>query len=90
MVALLMAMAPNAFAYDLVINNGRVMDPETGFDQVAHVAIEDGKIVEISKNALEGDKAIDAKGMVVAPGFIDTHSHVVAMPIMQNFTCVMA
>ncbi|MGR5117483.1 amidohydrolase family protein [Vibrio astriarenae] len=83
-LALTLALSPTAFAYDLVINNGRVMDPETGFDQQANVAIEDGKIVKITSEVLQGDKQIDAQGLVVAPGFIDTHSHVVAMPIMQK------
>ncbi|MBM7034780.1 amidohydrolase family protein [Vibrio ulleungensis] len=83
-LAMLVAMSPNAFSYDMVINNGRVMDPETGYDQVANVAIEDGKIVAITNEDIDGDKVIDAEGLVVAPGFIDTHSHVVAIPIMQK------
>ena len=67
----------SAFAqdYDLVINNGRVIDPETLFDGVANVGIKDGRIVEISKKPLKGTKTIDATGQIVAPGFIDTHFH---------------
>ena len=61
--------------YDLVINNGRVIDPETLFDDVANVGIKDGRIVEISKKALEGTETVDATGQIVAPGFIDTHFH---------------
>ncbi len=61
--------------YDLVINNGRVMDPETLFDGVANVGIKDGRITEISKKPLKGAKTIDATGHIVAPGFIDTHFH---------------
>ena len=61
--------------YDLVINNGRVIDPETLFDDVANVGIKDGRIVEISKKPLKGTETMDATGQIVAPGFIDTHFH---------------
>ena len=40
--------------YDLVINNGRVMDPETMFDDVANIGIKDGKIVAITKVRIKG------------------------------------
>jgi len=61
--------------YDLVINNGRVMDPETNHDAVANVGIKDGKIAVITKNKIKGKETIDAAGLVVAPGFIDGHQH---------------
>ena len=66
-----------AFAqdYDLVINNGRVIDPETLFDGIANVGIKDGRIVAISQDALTGTETVDATGHIVAPGFIDTHFH---------------
>jgi dihydroorotase-like cyclic amidohydrolase len=64
-----------AMPYDLVIENGRVMDPETGADRIANVGISKGKIAAISKARLSGKRRIDAKGLVVAPGFIDLHSH---------------
>ncbi|SHG79691.1 amidohydrolase family protein [Ferrimonas marina] len=83
-LAMMLAVAPSAFAYDLVIMNGRVMDPETGLDKITNVAVDQGQIVKITDESLEGDKVIDASGLVVAPGFIDTHSHVVAIPIMQK------
>jgi N-acyl-D-aspartate/D-glutamate deacylase len=61
--------------YDLVLAGGRVMDPETGLDAVRHLGIAGGKIVAISESPLQGPASIDAKGLVVAPGFIDLHSH---------------
>ncbi|MGC5197218.1 amidohydrolase family protein [Aphanothece microscopica] len=64
-----------AQTYDLVIRNGRVMDPETRYDRIANVGIEAGRIVAITPERLDGRDSIDATGLVVAPGFIDTHFH---------------
>jgi N-acyl-D-aspartate/D-glutamate deacylase len=61
--------------YDLVLEGGRVMDPETGLDAVRNVGIRDGKIARISTDALNGRRVIHAAGLVVAPGFIDLHQH---------------
>jgi N-acyl-D-aspartate/D-glutamate deacylase len=61
--------------YDLVILNGRVMDPESGLDAVRNVGVKGGKIVAVSEQPLQGSTTIDAKGLVVAPGFIDLHEH---------------
>ncbi len=66
--------------FDLVIKNGRVMDPETGFDAVANVGINNGFITKITKDDITGTRTIDATGHVVAPGFIDGHVHYVDMP----------
>src|SRR5215469_652530 len=65
----------SAQQYDLVIEDGRVMDPETGLDAVRNIGIRDGKIVRISSEALSGQRLIHASGLVVAPGFIDLHQH---------------
>jgi N-acyl-D-aspartate/D-glutamate deacylase len=72
--------AKNNFAqedatYDTVIANGRVMDPESGLDAVRNVGISGSQIRAISIEALKGQQTIDAKGLVVAPGFIDLHEH---------------
>src|SRR5471032_3704951 len=74
---LLPASAPFAATapYDLVILHGRVMDPQTGADRIANLGVRAGKIAAISDAALDGARTIDAKGLVVAPGFIDLHSH---------------
>lgn len=61
--------------YDVVIAGGRVMDPETNRDSVAYVGIRQGKVAAISSRPLQGKEVIAAKGMVVAPGFIDIHCH---------------
>ena len=61
--------------YDVVILNGRVMDPETKYDDIANVGIKNGAIAVITKNKITGKKSIDATGHVVAPGFIDLHAH---------------
>jgi N-acyl-D-aspartate/D-glutamate deacylase len=61
--------------YDQVIANGRVMDPESGLDGVRTVGIRGGKVVAISEKPLTGNSTIDAKGLVVSPGFIDLHEH---------------
>jgi hypothetical protein len=61
--------------YDLVLEGGRVMDPETGVDAARNVGVRDEKIVRISSEALSGRRVIHASGLVVAPGFIDLHQH---------------
>lgn len=61
----------NEQAYDIVIRNGRVMDPETGRDEVADVAIKKSKIVAIGVNLGSATVELEAEGMVVAPGFVD-------------------
>jgi N-acyl-D-aspartate/D-glutamate deacylase len=67
--------ALQARQYDLVIRGGRVMDPESDLDAVRNLGISDGKIQTISVAPLESGTVIDAAGLVVAPGFIDLHSH---------------
>jgi N-acyl-D-aspartate/D-glutamate deacylase len=61
--------------YDLVLEGGRVMDPETNRDVVANIGIRDGKIARISTEPLTGRRVIHAHGLVVASGFIDLHQH---------------
>jgi len=62
-------------SYDLVIQGGRVIDPETSLDAVRNVGIIQGKIKKISAETLQGKQVISARGLVVAPGFIDLHQH---------------
>lgn len=78
-VALMMLASPHVSAsdriYDIVINGGRVMDPETSFDAIRNVGITCGRIATITKDNINGKETISAKGLVVSPGFIDTHFH---------------
>ena len=69
---LLQAPAPE---HDLVIRGGRVMDPESGIDAVRDLGITAGRIAAVSAEPLRGRATIDARGLVVAPGFIDLHAH---------------
>ncbi|MBX9600793.1 MAG: amidohydrolase family protein [Bryobacteraceae bacterium] len=61
--------------YDIVIANGRVVDPASNTDAVRNIGIRGRSIAALSETALEGKVTVDARGHVVAPGFIDMHSH---------------
>ena len=61
--------------YDMVLTNGRIVDPESRMDRVANVGITAGTVQAITGELLEGNDSIDAAGLVVAPGAIDLHSH---------------
>ena len=77
LVMAVFALACMAWAqeFDMVIANGRVMDPASGLDAVRNIGIRGGKVAAISAAALRAHTVLDAKGLVVAPGFIDLHSH---------------
>ena len=66
--------AAGSSRYDLVLTAGRVLDPESGLDAVRHVGIRGGTIAAVSDAPLDGP-TLDVSGLVVAPGFIDLHSH---------------
>jgi N-acyl-D-aspartate/D-glutamate deacylase len=68
-------------AYDLVIKNGTVIDGTGSAGFQADVAVEGEKIAAIGKNLGPGKKEIDAKGHAVAPGFIDSHTHMDAFVV---------
>jgi len=71
----LWAASAAAQDFDLVIAGGRVIDPESKLDAVRHIGIRGGKVTVVSETPLAGRARIDAAGLVVAPGFIDLHSH---------------
>ncbi|HHX86879.1 MAG TPA: hypothetical protein GX693_01720 [Firmicutes bacterium] len=62
--------------FDLVINNGTVIEPSQGIVTVANVGIKDGKIGAVTRATLTAKKIIDAGLQVVCPGFVDIHCHV--------------
>ena len=74
----LMACGEPASIYDVVINHGRVIDPDSQLDAVRSIGIRNGKIVAVSKTPLTAPREIDASNRVVSPGFINLHSHSVA------------
>jgi N-acyl-D-aspartate/D-glutamate deacylase len=60
----------------LVVRGGRVIDPESGFDSVADVAITGGRVAAVGTDLGPAREELDASGHVVTAGFIDVHSHV--------------
>ncbi|RYF49534.1 MAG: D-glutamate deacylase, partial [Comamonadaceae bacterium] len=66
--------------HDLVLHGGRVIDPESGTDAILDVGINRGTVTTVSKTPLEGRRVLDVAGRIVAPGFIDLHSHCADIP----------
>src|SRR2546430_15069239 len=61
--------------YDRVILGGHVMDPASRLDAVRNIGLSGGRIAVITTDAISGRDTVDARGLVVAPGFIDLHAH---------------
>ena len=68
-------MADTEFEYDLVIRGGRIVDGTRMPSFVGDVAVKDGKVAATGRVPGRGRKEIDAAGLIVAPGFIDVHTH---------------
>src|SRR5262249_12513682 len=72
---LLTSRAAGQEPYDVIIRNGKVVDGTGNPWYAGDVAIRGKRIAAVGKVASEGKRTIDAKGLIVAPGFIDIHSH---------------
>ena len=75
LLSLLVSAPVLAQTYDVVLANGRVIDPETNLDAIRNIGVNGGRIAAISASPLTGRTTVDAKGLVVTAGFIDLHSH---------------
>jgi N-acyl-D-amino-acid deacylase len=88
LTALLMAAPLFAADYDLVLRNGRVVDGTGNPARLADVAVEDGRIVLVGRVSGSATSEVDVRGLIVAPGFIDVHTHaedIDALPRGENF-----
>src|SRR5882672_4581107 len=74
-IATFSAQNPASAVYDRVILGGHVMDPASTLDGPRNIGLSGGRIAIITRHAIQGRDTIDARGLVVAPGFIDLHAH---------------
>ena len=73
-------------SHELVLAGGRVIDPETRFDRICDVGI-DGASVTAVGDSLRGATILAVAGLVVAPGFVDLHSHAQTLPGRRLQAC---
>jgi N-acyl-D-amino-acid deacylase len=87
-IFLLGSLSLSAADWDWVIKGGRLVDGSGTEGKVVQVAIHDGRIAAIGEDVGAGKRVIDAAGKVVAPGFIDVHTHsekICELPTAENF-----
>jgi len=85
------AALARAETYDLLIRGGRVVDGTGSPACFADVAVKDGRITAIGKLNGAATTTLDAQGLIVAPGFIDVHTHaedIADLPLAENFLCM--
>jgi N-acyl-D-amino-acid deacylase len=85
---LIFSVAARSEQYDLVIHHGRVVDGSGNPAFFADIGIKDGRIAAIGRVTGDAKAELDAKNLIVAPGFIDVHTHaddVTEMPRAENF-----
>jgi len=61
--------------YDIVLQNGRVINPASQTNDLLNIAIQADTIAAISQEKMKGKLVVDATNLVISPGFIDLHSH---------------
>src|SRR5205085_7623982 len=87
-LALLLCPSVHSQTYDVVIRHGRRVDGSGNPAFFADVAVKNGRITQIGRISGDAKIEIEARGLVVAPGFIDVHTHadeVADMPRAENF-----
>ena len=87
-LVILLPFCGHSQTYDLIVRGGRVADGTGHPAYFADVAIKEGRIVSIGKIAGEAKAELDANGLIVAPGFIDVHTHaedIEELPLAENF-----
>lgn len=86
---LLGSILVKAQQFDLIIINGKIIDGTGNSWYYGDVAVSNGKIVKVGKITGDASVVIDAKGLIVAPGFIDVHTHIetydIKVPTADNF-----
>jgi len=88
LVGIALASNPAPARYDLIVKGGKIVDGAGNPAYYADVAVSKGKIAKIGRDLGIADQVLDAKGMVVAPGFIDVHTHaenVTRLPDAENY-----
>ena len=90
MLAFLISLAAFARAetYDLLIRGGRIVDGTGSPAYFADLAVKDGRVAAIGKLADGATTTLDVQGLIVAPGFIDVHTHaedIADLPLAENF-----
>src|SRR5882757_7857239 len=84
----LLALKTSAATYDVILRHGRIVDGTGNPAYFADIAITNGRIAAIGRITGDAKTELDAKGLVVTPGFIDVHTHaddVADLPLAENF-----
>ncbi|HEX8061135.1 MAG TPA: amidohydrolase family protein, partial [Cyclobacteriaceae bacterium] len=89
LIFLVASISACAQQYDVLIKNGKIVDGSGNSWFYGDVGIVKGKIVAVGKLSGSATKTLDAKGLIVAPGFIDVHTHIegndLRVPTAPNF-----